>query len=99
MRRSPRCSAWPPVPRSPSCIGHEWHCDSISHAEGEIMSDQWMDRLSEYLDDELAEGERIAVEAHLQSCDECSAVLADLRQVVARARVLESRAPTVDLWP
>jgi anti-sigma factor RsiW len=63
------------------------------------MSDQWMDRLSEYLDNELTEGERIAVEAHLQSCDECSAVLADLRQVVARARVPENRAPTVDLWP
>jgi hypothetical protein len=63
------------------------------------MSDQWMDRLSEYLDDELTDGERIALEAHLQGCGECAAVLADLRQVTARARRLENRAPTNDLWP
>ena len=36
------------------------------------MSDQWMERLSEYLDDELSGGERIALEAHLQGCPECS---------------------------
>jgi hypothetical protein len=63
------------------------------------MSDQWMDRLSEYLDDELTDGERIALEAHLQGCAECAAVLADLRQVTARAGRLENRAPTKDLWP
>jgi anti-sigma factor RsiW len=63
------------------------------------MSDQWMNRLSEYLDDELPEGERIALEAHLQGCGECSGVLADLRQVVARARTLEHDAPARDLWP
>lgn len=63
------------------------------------MSDQWIDRLSEYLDGELLEGERIALEAHLQSCDECSAVLNDLRRVVRRARSLEDRAPMRDLWP
>ena len=55
------------------------------------MSDQWMDRLSEYLDGELAEGERMALEAHLQTCPECTAVVADLRRVVYRARTLERR--------
>ena len=32
------------------------------------MSDQWTERLSEYLDGELAEGERAALESHLESC-------------------------------
>ena len=63
------------------------------------MSDQWTNRLSEYLDGELTDGERIALEAHLQGCGECSRVLADLRQVVARARMLENEAPHHDLWP
>jgi anti-sigma factor RsiW len=63
------------------------------------MSDQWMNRLSEYLDGELTDGERIALEAHLQGCAECSRVLADLRQVVAGARMLGNEAPHQDLWP
>ena len=54
------------------------------------MSDVWTDRLSEYLDDELPPGERAALEGHLAQCAECSATLADLRRVVARARALES---------
>ena len=63
------------------------------------MSDQWTDRLSEYLDDELPEGERITLEAHLQGCRECSEVLADLLAVVRRARLLENKPPELDLWP
>jgi anti-sigma factor RsiW len=63
------------------------------------MSDRWMERLSEYLDDELAPGERLALEAHLESCDDCAALLTDLRRVVARARDLEDRPPRRDLWP
>jgi hypothetical protein len=63
------------------------------------MSDAWTDRLSEYLDDELPPGERAALEGHLTQCAECSATLADLRRVVARARALESTGPATDLWP
>jgi anti-sigma factor RsiW len=63
------------------------------------MSDQWTTRLSEYLDDELSEGERITLEAHLQSCQECPALLLELRQVVYRARTLKNDGPPRDLWP
>jgi anti-sigma factor RsiW len=63
------------------------------------MSDQWIDRLSEYLDGELDPGERIAIEAHLGSCPECTALLADLRRVIGRARRAEQRGPRNDLWP
>ena len=63
------------------------------------MSDVSTDRLSEYLDDELSPGERAALEGHLAGCAECSATLADLRRVVARARALESTGPATDLWP
>lgn len=63
------------------------------------MSDYYTDRLSDYLDDELAPAERAAVETHLATCRECSATLDELRAVVARAAALPARPPADDLWP
>jgi anti-sigma factor RsiW len=63
------------------------------------MNDQWSDRLSEYLDDELPDADRAALEAHLQICRSCSTTLGDLRRVVRRARLLREQAPAHDLWP
>jgi anti-sigma factor RsiW len=61
--------------------------------------DQWTNRLSEYLDGELDEGDRIALEAHLQTCHECSGIVSDLRRVVRRARTVKPQTPPRDLWP
>lgn len=63
------------------------------------MADDWTDRLSEYLDDELAAGERAALEAHLGSCRDCAVTLEELREVVGRAGRLPARPPAADLWP
>jgi hypothetical protein len=62
------------------------------------MSDQWTDRLSEYLDDELKGSERAMLEAHLERCEDCQETLASLRRIVLRARSLEDRPPAADLW-
>jgi Putative zinc-finger len=62
------------------------------------MNDLWINRLSEYIDGELDNTERVALEAHLATCGECYATLADLRQVVARAKALEDTEPAKDLW-
>ena len=62
------------------------------------MNDQWTNRLSEYIDDELDSTERAAIEAHLATCGRCYATLGELRQVVARAKALEDRPPTKELW-
>lgn len=62
------------------------------------MNDQWTDRLSEYVDGELAAGERLGLEAHLATCAACRATLEELRRVVARAKALEDRPPKADLW-
>ena len=62
------------------------------------MNDQWTDRLSDYLDDELPAGERAALEAHLATCSECRTTLGELRQGVARAQALEDAEPETDLW-
>src|SRR5688572_20299612 len=63
------------------------------------MTDQWNDRLSEYIDDELTAEERAALEAHLVSCRECAVTLEELREVVERAGSLSPRPPAGDLWP
>jgi hypothetical protein len=62
------------------------------------MSDQWTDRLSEYLDGELKGSERAFLEAHIERCEDCQDALAGLRRVVVRARSLEDRPPAADLW-
>jgi anti-sigma factor RsiW len=63
------------------------------------MHTEWTDRLSDFLDDELAADERREVEAHLAGCGECRAVLDDLTRVIARAKTLEPRPPQRDAWP
>jgi len=63
------------------------------------MSDRWMERLSEYVDGELPAADQAALEAHLGTCSDCSAVLAGLRRVVDRARMVEEYVPRRDLWP
>ena len=62
------------------------------------MTDRWMDRLSEYLDGDLAPSERAALEAHLPGCAPCRAALDDLRHVVARAHGLVGRPVGTELW-
>ena len=63
------------------------------------MHHEWNDRLSEYIDGELAPSERRALEAHLPDCAECRADVDALRAVIARARSLTDTPPTSDLWP
>jgi anti-sigma factor RsiW len=62
------------------------------------MSDHWTDRLSEYLDGELAATELQELQAHLAECEECAEALAQLRRVVERAKSLGDRPPAADLW-
>src|SRR5207245_2608416 len=77
---------------------------SRAHADAEApewmmtMHEEWTDKLSEYLDDELSPREREAVESHLRGCAECAAVLDDLARVVERAQRLDRRPPRADLW-
>jgi anti-sigma factor RsiW len=59
----------------------------------------WTDRLSDYLDGSLPLVERVQMRRHLAECTSCTAVLAELRAVVARANDLRGESePEVDLW-
>ncbi|MFN7977738.1 MAG: zf-HC2 domain-containing protein [Vicinamibacterales bacterium] len=65
------------------------------------MTPHPLDRLSEYLDDDLAPAERAAIDQHLASCEACRSTLDDLRALRLRAGALASdmATPTTDLWP
>jgi anti-sigma factor RsiW len=69
------------------------------------MTDRWTDRLSDYVDGSLSPAEARALESHLSGCPDCTVVLADLRDLVARARgirEIDSSASAdlgSDLWP
>jgi hypothetical protein len=62
------------------------------------MADSFTNQLSAYLDDELDSASRHRLEAHLAGCRACSAVLADLRAIVAAAPHYTGREPGRDLW-
>ena len=62
-----------------------------------MMSDPWTARLSEYLDGELTDAERSALERHLDACPSCAATLAELSRVRERARGLPRHMPGTDL--
>jgi Putative zinc-finger len=62
------------------------------------MHEEWTDQLSDYLDGELSAERQTAVAQHLRGCADCTAVLNDLKRVVARAQSIESRPPQADLW-
>jgi anti-sigma factor RsiW len=62
------------------------------------MHDPWLERLSDYLDDQLAGDDARRLEEHLQTCDVCRVTLAELRDVVACAHAAQDTEPARDLW-
>jgi len=62
------------------------------------MTDRWTNRLSEYVDGDLAADERAELDRHLADCPSCAELVERLRDVVAAARELPDRAPSTDLW-
>lgn len=63
------------------------------------MTEHWIDRLSDYVDDDMAPRERRALEDHVAGCEACASALADLRRIVAMAGSLGGAPPETDLWP
>lgn len=62
------------------------------------MRDLWMDRLSDYLDDDMPRSEAVDLEAHLATCDACRATLDELRRVKEQASSLVDPPVPDDLW-
>ena len=64
------------------------------------MTDHPGETLSAYLDDELDVAARADVERHLAACDDCRAVVEDLRHLRVQAIIwsAEDKEPARDLW-
>jgi len=63
-----------------------------------MTCDEFTNRLSDYLDGDVDASTRIAIEAHAAACDECGALVADLRTLQVDASKLPELSPTRDLW-
>jgi anti-sigma factor RsiW len=59
---------------------------------------EYQSALSELVDGTLAREARRGLEAHLEGCAECRAVLADLRRIRESARALPKRMPPESAW-
>lgn len=64
----------------------------------EAHRDRFTERLSDYLDHDLARSEFDAVELHLESCADCRSTLAELAALKTRAASLVDPPAPTDLW-
>src|ERR1051325_6424030 len=56
------------------------------------------DRLLDFLESDTDDATRARIEAHARSCDDCGALLADLRRLRVQASTLPLLTPSRDLW-
>jgi anti-sigma factor RsiW len=63
------------------------------------VNTHWIERLSDYQDDELSSSERAACDAHLAECQACRTALEELQLVVSLAKADPDVLPAGNLWP
>jgi hypothetical protein len=63
-----------------------------------MTCDQFAEALADFLERDVSERARAAMEAHALECGECGPLLADLRRLRIDAANLPSLAPSRDLW-
>jgi anti-sigma factor RsiW len=63
-----------------------------------MTTDSWTDRLSEYADGTLAADEKAALDAHLETCDDCRQTLREIAAVAAQLRADEPDRAPADGW-
>jgi anti-sigma factor RsiW len=59
----------------------------------------WTERLSDYVDGELAPADRAACDAHLAECAECRGALDEMQLVMSLAKADPDVMPVNNLWP
>ena len=63
-----------------------------------LTCEQFAETLADFLERDVAEATRAAMEAHALGCAECGPLLADLRRLRVDAANLPELAPSRDLW-
>jgi hypothetical protein len=64
-----------------------------------LTCEQFADMLADFLERDVAEATRAAMETHALGCAECGPLLADLRRLRIDAANLPELVPSRDLWP
>lgn len=64
----------------------------------QITCDVFAERLADFLEREVGEPTRAAMEAHALECSDCESLLADLRKLRIDAAALPELTPSRDLW-
>ncbi|HVE35593.1 MAG TPA: zf-HC2 domain-containing protein [Gemmatimonadaceae bacterium] len=64
-----------------------------------LTCEQFADVLADFLERDVAEATRAAMETHALGCAECGPLLADLRRLRIDAANLPELVPSRDLWP
>lgn len=70
----------------------------MTNAKTPISCDGFAETLADFLERDVAETTRAAMEAHALSCDDCGPLLADLRKLRIDAANLPELVPSRDLW-
>lgn len=65
---------------------------------GATNCDRFGDRLMDYLEQDMDVATRASIEEHAAACDECGALLADVRKLRVDAAHLPELTPARDLW-
>jgi len=63
-----------------------------------ISCDIFVERLADFLDGSIESGESTRLSAHVASCADCTALVADLQTISNSAAALPSLSPSHDLW-
>ena len=65
---------------------------------GAMNCDRFSDRLMDYLEQDMDVATRASIEEHAAACEECGALLADVRKLRVDAAHLPELTPARDLW-
>jgi anti-sigma factor RsiW len=60
----------------------------MTDAQRQITCREFVELVTDYIEDQLAEARRIEVEIHLGACDGCETYLEQIRQTIAALRTL-----------
>jgi hypothetical protein len=63
-----------------------------------LSCDEFADRLADYLEGDLPEAARVAMEAHADVCADCGPLLVDIGALRGEAAALPALMPSRDLW-
>jgi len=63
-----------------------------------MSCERFADVLADFLERDLDEATRLAMESHAQACDDCGPLLADIRALRVEAANLPELVPSRDLW-